>query len=103
MAFLATPSAAVEWTRPSVIRRHFHYSSKLFRVEIIHMSAGTGFQCSLLSHPGKTFFMKHLGDEFLRPVNYDKGIGKGHIPQNITSERFFFFLFFKFNFMWFGQ
>lgn len=57
------------------------------------MSAGTGFQCSLLSHPGKTFFMKHLGDEFLRPVNYDKGIGKGHIPQNITSERFFFFLF----------
>lgn len=55
------------------------------------MSAGTCFQCSLLSHPGKTFFMKHLGDEFLQPVNYDKGIGKGHVPQNITSERLFFF------------
>lgn len=57
------------------------------------MSAGTSFQCSLLSRPGKTFFMKHLGDEFLRPVNYDKGIGKGHVPQSITSESFLFFLF----------
>lgn len=94
MAFLATPSAAVAWTHPSVIRQHFHYSSELFRVEIIHMSAGTWFQFSLLSHPGKTFFMKHLGDEFLRSVNYDKGIRKGRVPQNITLEKLFFFLFF---------
>lgn len=91
MAFLAAPSAAVAWTHPSVTRQHFHYSSKLFRVDIIHMSAGTWFLCS---HAGKTFFMKHLGDGFLRPVNYDKGIGEGHVPQNVASERLFLFLFF---------
>lgn len=41
--------------------------------------------------------MKHLGDEFLWPVNYDERIGKGHVPQNITSNRAFFF---KFMWVW---
>lgn len=67
-------------------------------MKIIHVSAGTWFQCSLFSHPGKTFFTKHLGDEFLWPVNYDKGVGEGYILQNITSEMLFFF---SFNFMCF--
>lgn len=101
MALFATPSASEAWSYPSIIRQHSHYSSKLFRMEIIHTSAGTWFQCRLLSHPGKTFFMKHLGDEFLWPVNYDKGIGKGCVLQNTSSERLLYI--YTFNFVWFGE
>lgn len=78
-----------------------NYSSKLFRVEIIHSSAGTWFQSKLLSHPGKTFFMKHLGDEFLWPVGYDKGIGKGCVLQNASSERLIYiYIHVQFHIVW---
>lgn len=86
MAFFVTPSASVAWSYPSIIRQHLNYSSKLFRVEIIHSSAGTWFQCKLLGHPSKTFFMKHLGDEFLWPVSYDKGT----VMKGMCSSKHFF-------------